>query len=898
MESTNRGSMPIEDIAPEIIQRLIADFGGKIENGGKYWQGGRCPACNKKSLWTLVEKPLQPACNHQSKCGYEFKTRDHYADLFINISERYQPTPETPNATADAYLRLLRGFDLSAIKLWYEQANYWNPNGDRGTATVRFWMNPEKTIGWEKFIDKVNVRDEDGTIEARDSRFIGDFKGWCWTPPHMQVEADKPIYLVEGIFDAIALYLNGHRNVIALMTCGNFPEHIVKAYQHSGAIWTLALDNDEAGRKSTLKHIKRFTAMGLKWDCIQPSEFTSKTDWNDLHIKGKLSREDMKRYAYYGQLLVADTAENKALAMWRYNNKSFFVLDFESQMYTFRLDINKYQKTLDELRRKAGLAEDETTPEELRDQAMHESKSLEKLSNCLVDFAYTETNPVDNQRFYTFRIQFPDGRVNVDTVTGTQVATVGDFRKKLLDIASWAKFKNDADAFEWLSEKWANQVRHIHTVAYGGWCPEKSAYVYPSFGVRGSHIEPVNTENYIRLGDESIKSAYHDLQIKPNFDLTEYKSDWIDDLNIAWGHNGIILLAYFTASLLTTQIRQKQKDFMFLELVGEAGTGKSTLIEFMWKLMARKDGSSNYEGFDPSASSQSFIGRSLGSVSNLPTVFIEGDRADNSRGRYKAFDWEELKKIYGGKSPYNRGVATSGNETYAPPYLGSLVVAQNAPVDGSEAVLSRLISIFTRRSETNQKTYEAARRIESLSFDNVSGYILQCLTQADQLLALFTETQAQLEKQIRDQYPKGTTRINFNHAQLCAAVQLLTLTTPVALETVDSVQQHIINKLTPEREQAIKKDHVYVEQLFRVIAFLEDNDEFVNHYKERNDQGIVAIRLGDIYELARKKGQELAPEIELVKVLKTSRRYIKHNHPTMSAITSKTVRCWFLREKI
>lgn len=898
MESTNRGSMQIEEIAPEIIQRLIADFGGKLENGGKYWQGGRCPACNKKSLWTLVEKPLQPACNHQSKCGYEFKTRDRYADLFVNISERYQPTPENPNATADAYLRLLRGFDLATIRLWYEQANYWNPNGDRGTATVRFWMNPEKTIGWEKFVDKVNVKDEDGSIAERDSRFIGDFKGWCWTPPHMQVEADKPIYLVEGIFDAIALYLNGHRNVIALMTCGNFPEHIVKAYQHSGAIWTLALDNDEAGRKSTLKHIKRFKAMGLKWDCIQPSEFTSKTDWNDLHIKGKLSHEDLNRYAYYGQLLVADSAENKALAMWRYHNKSFFVFDFESQMYTFRLDISKYQKKLDELRRQEGLAKDETTPEELRDQAMHESKSLEKLANCLVDFAYTETNPVDDQRFYTFRIQFPDGRVNVDTMTGTQVAKASDFRKKLLDIASWAKFKGDEDAFEWLTNKWSNQVRHIHTVAYGGWCPEKSAYVFPSFGVRGSHIERVNTENYIRLGDESIKSAYHDVIIKPNFDLNDYNDDWIDDLHTAWGHNGIILLAYFTASLLTTQIRQKQKDVMFLELVGEAGTGKSTLIEFMWKLMGRKDGSSNYEGFDPSASSSSFIGRSLASVSNLPTVFIEADRDESKRGRFKAFDWEELKKLYGGKSPYNRGVATSGNETYAPPYLGSLVVAQNAPVDGSEAVLSRLISIFTRRSETNQKTYEAARRIEGLAFDKVSGYILKCLTQSDQLLALFTEKQAQFEKEIRDQYSKGTTRINFNHAQLCAAVQLLTLTTPIDLETVDSVQQHIINKLVPEREQAIKKDHVYVEQLFRVIAHLEDNDEYVNHYKERNDQGIVAIRLGDIYELARKKGQELAPEIELVKVLKTSRRYIKHNHPTMSAITGKTVRCWFLREKI
>lgn len=897
MKSSNRGNMPIEDIAPEIIQRLIADFGGKIETGGKYWQGGRCPACNKKSLWTLVDKPLQPACNHQSKCAYEFKTRDRYADLFVNISERYQPTPENPKATADAYLRIMRGFDIAAIKQWYEQAHYWNPNGDRGTATVRFWMDNDKTIGWEKFVDKVNVREEGNTTE-RDSRFIGEFKGWCWTQPHMQVEPGQPIYLVEGIFDAIALYLNGHRNVVALMTCGNFPENLVKAYQHAGAIWTLALDNDEAGRKHTLKHIKRFKSLGLQWDCIQPSEQVSKTDWNDLHIKGKLTPEDMKRYAYYGQLLVADSAENKALAMWRYNNKSFFVFDFESQMYTFRLDINKYQKKVDELRAQAKLSEDETTPSELRDQAMHESNVLDKLANCLIDFVYTENNPIDNQRFYTFRIQFPDGRTNVDTVTGTQVASVGDFRKKLLDVASWAKFKSDADAFEWLTEKWATQVRHIHTVAYGGWCPEKSVYIYPSFGVRGSHIERVNTENYIRLGDESIKSAHHYLQITPNFDTNDYRDDWISDLETAWGHNGIILLAYFTASLLTAQIRQKQKDFMFLELVGEPGTGKSTLLEFMWKLMGRRDGSSNYEGFDPSASSSSFIGRSMGSVSNLPTVFIEADRDEGKRGRFKAFDWEELKKLYGGKSPYNRGVATSGNETYAPPYLGSLVVAQNAPVDGSEAVLTRLISIYTRRDQTNQKTYEAARRIEALPFEAVSGYILKCLTQADKLLALFLEKTNHFERLIREQPYARTTRISFNHAQLCAAIELLKLTTPIETESVDSVQQHIINHLVPEREQAIKRDHPYVEQLYRVMSYLEDNGDPINHYKNRADSNVIAIRLGDIYELARKHGQELAPEIELVKILKGSRRYIKHNHPTLSAITSKSVRCWYLHETL
>ena len=899
------GGIPIEEISGEIINRLTKEFGGKISHDGKFWQGGRCPACGKKTLWTLAEKPLLPACNHIEKCGHDFKTRDHYPDLFERINERYQPTPANPTATADAYLRLFRGFDTAPIKGWYTQDVFdKNTRDGSHTPTVRFKI--AEGVYWEKFTEaktiikftqsvdaKGNKHWQEAGEERQDSNFIGAYGGFAWTPPTFAPQWGERVYLVEGIFDAIALYLAGYSNVASIMAAGNFPEKLIDDYRGKGIIWTFALDADAAGYKYLPKHIEKIKAQGQKWACISPAPSHSKRDWNDLYKLGKLTSDDMERYTYYGTLLTAKSPEEHALAQWRYTNKSFFVFSFNKQMYSFVWDIAAYEKAVEEIRKTEKLEEEAELSQELRDKAFHRAKTIQKLANCHIEFVYTENNPVDGQRYYTFRIEFADGRTSVGTMTGTQVSSATDFSKKLLDMASWAKFKIEKDAYEWLSEKWSNNVKHIETVAYGGYIPEHNVYVYPTFGVQNGRVIQRNNENYLAFSNVNAKSAYHDLHIEPNFDLSQYNDTWLDDLWRAWQHNGIVVLAYFTASIMAAQIRQKQKDFMFLELVGEAGTGKSTLIEFMWRLMGRPG---SYEGFDPSASSQSFIGRSLASVSNLPTVFIEGDREEGKRSK-RAFDWEETKKLFGGKSPFNRGVATTGNETYAPPYLGTLLIAQNAPVDASEAVLTRLVHIFTRRSDTNAQTFAAARRIEALKIDEVSGYLIKCLTNIDTLLDTFLTAQPKWESHIRSLPHAKTTRISQLHAQLCAAVECLKHVTPIEGDMIDEVQQHIANTMTAEREQSIKRDHIYIEQLMRVLSYIVEEGKQIDHYADAKDE--IAIRLGDVYEAARRLGQELPPEIELTKVLKTSRRYVEHNKAVSSKINGgKTVRCWILRKKL
>ena len=123
-----------------------------------------------------------------------------------------------------------------------------------------------------------------------------------------------------------------------------------------------------------------------------------------------------------------------------------------------------------------------------------------------------------------------------------------------------------------------------------------------------------------------------------------YTTEWLQHVWTAFGAKGIVALAFWLGSLFAEQIRETQKSYPFLEIVGEAGSGKSTLIEFLWKLFGRSD----YEGFDPSKSTTAARARNFAQVAGLPVVLIESDRETlgDEKSHVKSFDWDELKTAY------------------------------------------------------------------------------------------------------------------------------------------------------------------------------------------------------------------------------------------------------------
>ena len=99
------------------------------------------------------------------------------------------------------------------------------------------------------------------------------------------------------------------------------------------------------------------------------------------------------------------------------------------------------------------------------------------------------------------------------------------------------------------------------------------------------------------------------------------------------------MLAFFAASLFVQQIRSRDKSFPLLEFTGDPGAGKSTVLEFLWKLLGRDD----YEGFDLLKSTAAGRRRAFSQVSNLPVVIIESDRDDGQKdSRQKPVSYTHL----------------------------------------------------------------------------------------------------------------------------------------------------------------------------------------------------------------------------------------------------------------
>jgi hypothetical protein len=874
-----------------IANRLTADFAFKPE--GDYLRGGKCPSCEKKSLWTWKDKPGQVQCNRTNNCSWSSTSKDLFPDLFEQLNKKHPATPENPTATADAYLALVRGFDPGKLQGWYEQGKYWHPHGDKGTATVRFYLDAEKTVYWERLIEDVTITEEDGSQETRKMNFKGTFKGTWWQPPGFEIAEKDEVYWCEGILDAIALTLSG-KKAVAIMSAGTFPSASIEPHRYKGVKWVLALDNDKTGREKMLKHAAKLRDMKERVAAAVTSDGSSKLDWNDLFKQNKLGEDDHKHYRYLGRLELVQDKLEKGHAMWKHSKKDFFVFTHNNSTYSLKIDAKEYEKAY-ELLKDSG-----RDTLKLDQQAFETVVKIKQIATFKMEFLYFQqpVNGEDGQ--YFFRLNFANHAPEVQMpFHGKIFGAAGDFKKQAMHKAPGAQFTGSTPELDYLYKDWLGHVpKIVKTLDFVGYDKESKCYVFPAYAVQNGKIIELNSESFFQLKTGGIKTT---VDIKQRLS-TGIKTTWLDDYRVAFGKGGLVALSWWFGCLFVEQVRQSYRSYPFFEVVGEAGSGKSDMVDFLWKLLGREG-----ETFNPNTSSLAGRTRKMAEVSCLPVVFNETDNeTGDGKQHFRTFNWDEQKDLFDGEFGRVTGVKSQDNSTRKPVFKAGLMIVQNIPVQASEAIMSRIVHLQFDRSHHSYPGKLASDRLNLLAVQDVSGFLLHSLQQEAAILKRFDAQFARYRKQLASNPAIKLARIVENHAKIMAFADCLPLVLPIDNQTIADIHKSVI-AMAEARQEALADDHPIVQQFWATFDYLNSKsyaqageydmtveEHCMNHSTKPEEE--IAVSLEHFANQCSNHRQELIQTRELRRHLQGSRkRKFLRCEPIYSRLEKRSVRCWIFK---
>ncbi len=888
--------------ADEIVRALMSDPSLDFKKRDSRLYKGRCPSCGEKELWTTTAKPWVLFCNRSTNCGWSAPVRELLPDLFADFAKRYPPTDKDRNATASAYLGIDRGFDLSKIRGWYEQGTFQRPGYNSFTPTVRFYLDREKGIWMERFIDSQFIKGI-----KRKAHFQGKYKGLAWTPPGLTLEKGDQCFLVEGCIHTIALaHMEDPKKAAACLSSKTFPTLFIDKHKGQNITWVIALDGDKSGREGIKIFVKKLKALGEKYKVLLLPD--NGMDWDDYHRNGSLTDKLLSERLYRGKLFMAESVEEKAYHFYIRNKYHSFILDFRSALYSINISTTALFNDL-----RPGKGEDqEQEPEEIDINSIKgwhifkENVGIQQISNIFPRFLYIERDDITDERLYVFDIQYSNGAPReIIKLEGNHVAAPDAFNKALLKKSYAGKFDGDPRQFKILSDRWfSSNMKRIISIPFVGYDNTTNAYVFQDRAYHKGREIPLNRDGYFQVKNGGIKTSLVGTHI-----ITDGKFDpsWLNDYSYVFHHQGMVLLAFWFGSLFAQQVRAIHKSYPFLEYTGEPGTGKSTALEFLWACSGRDD----WEGFDIMKSSKAGRGRAMVQVSNLPVVLIESDRDNGSQdAKAKQYDFDELKSAYNGRTVRTMGVAKRGNEVDESPFRAAVIISQNAEVDGSEALLQRIVHVHADKKHHKPDSRDIARWFEKQTSSTVGGLLRKALQHELQILSTYEKYFAIYEEQFGKSGKIRNERIVKNHAQVAAFGKTLQILFPSWTDERQAKLAEYILKRAEAREQRLAHDHPIIEQFWESYHYLNSQhptkaDDFLNH---ANGDGLLAINLPQFREMCQKHGQELVDQKMLKKLLPQGKRHkfvecrnvaskhLERNDNLTGKAVARSMRCWVFKK--
>lgn len=864
-------------IPSEMVEALLADPAYDLVEKGTYLTG-KCPACGKHELFISKEKPWVLQCNRLNRCGWSASTRKLYPELFENYARRYPATIKEPNKTADSYLALNRGFDLSKIRGSYSQCVFHDSATGNSYPSIRFPIPDTENATWERIIANQNSK-------IRKAHFTGSYAGAAWTVKDFKPTKGNQVFIVEGIFHAMALHHAGY-HAIAAMSATNFPSKIIEAHKKKQIDWVLALDGDNAGRTYMKKHAQKITRLNEKASiCLLPEEGK---DWDDLHREQKIKPAFIKRCLLNGQIFAASSVKEKAYYEFQRIPRSSILINYSNGLYSVSVSKRDIKSQLKN--EEINLASDRGK------EIFILHLMVKKISNIVPTILYLEKDELLNEQAYIFNITYETGRAaDKISIDGTHLSETKLFRRALLNKTVGGRLSASHKEFELILEQLLDKSPMvIEKKRFLGFDPSSETYIFNNHAYHQGKEVFQNKEGFFPTGDKGIKTALRGVQIDPS---GRFSDEWLPAFIDVFHWQGLSCLAFWLGSFFVQQIRAKHKSFPFFELTGEPGAGKSTLLEFLWKCTGRR----NYEGFDVMKATEAGRRRAFSQLSNLPVVLIESDRNSDIRDAKKQqFDFDACKPFFNGRGTGTLGLPTRDNEIEENMFQSSLIISQNLEVDGSEALRERVVHCHVNKSHFRPESLETARWFETTEVTELSGFLKTALLHEDHVLSTIFKAFKEIETYY---FEAGITnaRIAKNHAQVAACGMALKILFPNTMteEYEMNLKNYLLSRAI-KRQQRLKSDHPIIElfwENYEHLNSLHHTSTKIDKLNHARDEASIAISLTEYRAMCKKHGLELIDSRILKQHLPCSTRHklLYKNININSKHTGTTKRCWVFK---
>ncbi|HAV8442174.1 TPA: bifunctional DNA primase/helicase, partial [Escherichia coli] len=242
---------------------------------------------------------------------------------------------------------------------------------------------------------------------------------------------------------------------------------------------------------------------------------------------------------------------------------------------------------------------------------------------------------------------------------------------------------------------------------------------------------------------------------------------------------------------------------------------------------------------------------------------------DNAQKR-GAFDFDNLKSLYNGGGIGVRGVKTNDNATYDPVFKGAVVIAQNATVNASSAIIERLVRIYTDKKRHSPDSRLAAKRLELYPVEQVSGFIHRAVSQERAIMELFMALSDSETTRLYGCENIRHQRIAKNHAQLIALVRALKCVIDIPDEWLDATCLEL-ERMAEEQAKAVMDDLPEVMAFWEAFDYLDGITAYgVNHFG-KGRQNEFAVSIPQLEQVAAVHHVKIQTNPEMIKLLKAGR---------------------------